>query len=51
MERLRHATRGVVMSHSRPHSLDAALLALLVAVVFDALSTALVWGIVRLLPA
>jgi hypothetical protein len=40
-----------VMTQSRVHALDAALVALLTALAFDALSTALVWGLVRHLPA
>jgi len=43
-------TRVEVMSQPRVHALDAALVALLAALAFDALSTALVWGIVRHLP-
>jgi hypothetical protein len=43
-------TRGQVMPQPRVHVLDAALVALLAALAFDALSTALVWGIVRHLP-
>ena len=39
-----------VMPQVRVHALDAALVALLAALAFDALSTALVWGIVRHLP-
>jgi hypothetical protein len=39
-----------VMPQPRVHALDAALVALLAALAFDALSTALVWGIVRHLP-
>jgi len=38
------------MPQARVHVLDAALVALLAALAFDALSTALVWGIVRHLP-
>lgn len=38
------------MSDNRPPTLDAALVALLVAVAFDALSTALVWGVIQQLP-
>jgi len=45
-----HASRGAVMSDNRPPVLDAALVALLVALAFDALSTALVWGLVQQLP-
>ena len=43
-------TRVRVMPQPRVHALDAALVALLAALAFDALSTALVWGIVRHLP-
>lgn len=43
-------TRVEVTSQPRVHALDAALVALLAALAFDALSTALVWGIVRHLP-
>jgi hypothetical protein len=43
--------RGVVMSNNRPPVLDVALVALLVALAFDALSTALVWGLIRHLPS
>ena len=39
------------MSENRPPTLDAALVALLLALAFDALSTALVWGLVQHLPA
>ncbi len=39
------------MSDSRPHILDAALVALLAALAFDALSTALVWGLIQHLPS
>jgi len=35
------------MSDNRPPMLDAALVALLVALAFDAVSTALVWGIIQ----
>ena len=42
--------RRRVMPQARVHALDAALVALLAALAFDALSTALVWGIVRHLP-
>ena len=42
--------RARVMPQARVHVLDAALVALLAALAFDALSTALVWGIVRHLP-
>jgi hypothetical protein len=45
-----HASRGAVMSDNRPPVLDAALVALLVALAFDALSTALVWGLIQQLP-
>ena len=38
------------MPDNRPPILDAALVALLVALAFDALSTALVWGLVQQLP-
>jgi hypothetical protein len=38
------------MSHTGAQIVDAALLALLAALAFDALSTALVWGLVRQLP-
>ena len=38
------------MTQARSHVLDAALVALLAALAFDALSTALVWGLVRHLP-
>ena len=40
-----------VMTQARSYALDAALVALLAALAFDALSTALVWGLVRHLPA
>jgi hypothetical protein len=43
--------RGVVMSDNRPPVLDFALVALLVALAFDALSTALVWGLIQHLPS
>ena len=46
-----HAARGVVMSDNRPPVLDAALVALLVSLAFDALSTALVWGLIQHLPS
>ena len=39
-----------MMTQARSHTLDAALVALLAALAFDALSTALVWGLVRHLP-
>jgi len=39
------------MSDKRTPVLDAALVALLFALAFDALSTALVWGLVQRLPA
>lgn len=39
------------MSDNRPPVLDAALVALLVSLAFDALSTALVWGLVQHLPS
>jgi len=42
--------RGVVMSDNRPPVLDFALVALLLALAFDALSTALIWGLVQHLP-
>jgi hypothetical protein len=42
--------RGVVMSYNRSPVPDVALVALLVALAFDALSTALIWGLVRHLP-
>ena len=42
--------RGVVMSDNRSPVLDVALVALLVALAFDALSTALIWGLVQHLP-
>jgi hypothetical protein len=42
--------RGVVMSDNRSPVLDLALVALLVALAFDALSTALIWGLVQHLP-
>ena len=42
--------RGVVMSDNRSPVLDFTLVALLVAVAFDALSTALVWGLIQHLP-
>src|SRR4051794_10220252 len=46
------ANRGVVMmSDNRPPVVDAALVALLLALAFDALSTALVWGLVQHLPS
>ena len=38
------------MSDNRPPVLDFALVALLVALAFDALSTALIWGLVQHLP-
>jgi hypothetical protein len=38
------------MSHTGVQVVDATLLALLAALAFDALSTALVWGLVRQLP-
>jgi len=38
------------MSHNRPPALDVALLALLAALAFDAVSTALVWGFIHHLP-
>jgi hypothetical protein len=38
------------MTQARSHVLDAALVVLLAALAFDALSTALVWGLVRHLP-
>jgi hypothetical protein len=38
------------MSHTGAQVVDATLLALLAALAFDALSTALVWGLVRQLP-
>jgi hypothetical protein len=38
------------MPDNRPPILDAALVALLVALAFDAVSTALVWGVVQHLP-
>jgi hypothetical protein len=44
------AYRGVVMSDNRSPVLDMALVALLVALAFDALSTALIWGLVQHLP-
>ena len=40
-----------MMSDNRPPVLDAALVALLLALAFDALSTALVWGLVQHLPS
>lgn len=43
--------RGVVMSDKRSPMLDFALVALLLALAFDALSTALIWGLVQHLPA
>jgi hypothetical protein len=43
--------RGVVMSDNRPPVLDFALVALLAALAFDALSTALIWGLVQHLPS
>ena len=43
-------SRGVVMSDNRSPVLDVALVALLVALAFDALSTALIWGLVQHLP-
>ena len=42
--------RKRVMTQARSHVLDAALVVLLAALAFDALSTALVWGLVRHLP-
>jgi len=42
--------RGVVMSDNRSPVLDFTLVALLVALAFDALSTALVWGLIQHLP-
>ena len=42
--------RGVVMSDNRSPVLDVALVALLLALAFDALSTALIWGLVQHLP-
>ena len=42
--------RTRVMTQARSYVLDAALVALLTALAFDALSTALVWGLVRHLP-
>ena len=45
------AYRGVVMSDNRSPVLDLALVALLVALAFDALSTALIWGLVQHLPS
>ena len=39
-----------VMTQARSHALGAALVVLLAALAFDALSTALVWGLVRHLP-
>lgn len=44
-------SRMRVMTQARSYALDAALVALLAALAFDALSTALVWGLVRHLPA
>ena len=38
------------MSYNRSPVPDVALVALLVALAFDALSTALIWGLVRHLP-
>lgn len=38
------------MSDNGPPTPDAALVALLVALAFDALSTALVWGVIQQLP-
>jgi len=38
------------MSDNRPPVLDLALVALLMALAFDALSTALIWGLVQPLP-
>lgn len=38
-------------SDSRSPMLDAALLALLVALAYDAVSTALVWGLIQHLPS
>ncbi len=46
-----HAFRGAVMSDNRPPVLDAALVALLFALAFDALSTALVWSLIQHLPS
>lgn len=43
--------RGVVMSDNRSPVLDLTLVALLVALAFDALSTALVWGLIQHLPS
>ena len=43
--------RDVMMSDNRPPVLDAALVALLLALAFDALSTALVWGLIQHLPS
>ena len=43
--------RGVVMSDKRSPVLDFALVSLLLALAFDALSTALIWGLVQHLPA
>jgi|GEM_PF-394059 len=40
-----------MMSDNRPPILDATLVALLVALAFDALSTALVWSLVQHLPS
>jgi hypothetical protein len=39
------------MSDNRPPVLDFALVALLAALAFDALSTALIWGLVQHLPS
>jgi hypothetical protein len=48
----RDVYRGdVMMSDNRPPVLDAALVALLLALAFDALSTALVWGLIQHLPS
>jgi hypothetical protein len=44
-------SRCVVMSDKRSPVLDFALVALLVALAFDALSTALIWGLVQHLPS
>ena len=43
--------RGAVMSDNRSPVLDLALVALLIALAFDALSTALVWGLIQHLPS